>query len=65
MTQYAAHRRRLVDAGYDVDTAAGGHAGVERAKERPHDLVPLDKLTPDGDGSVSVRGYKGKTPPSS
>lgn len=52
----------LVDAGYDVDTAAGGHAGVERARKRPPDLVLLDKLMPDGDGNVFVRGYTGKAP---
>lgn len=52
----------LVDAGYDVDAAPGGYAGVERAKKRPPDLILLDKLMPEGDGNVFVRGYKGEAP---
>ena len=40
----------LQPAGFDVVAAASGHEGLERALERPPDLVICDLLMPDMDG---------------
>lgn len=37
---------------YDVRTAAGGHEGLAAAREQPPDLILLDIMMPDMDGSV-------------
>lgn len=50
----------LSESGYHVTTAATGREGLERAAAAQPDLILLDKLMPDGDGTAFAVGY-GKT----
>ncbi|MFN2390134.1 MAG: response regulator transcription factor [Actinomycetota bacterium] len=43
-------RRALEEAGYAVDEAEGGHAGLSRAQNETYDAIVLDLLLPDVDG---------------
>src|SRR5579859_967685 len=47
----------LIDAGYVVDQARGGREGLERAAASPPDVILLDKLMPDGDGTTFATEY--------
>lgn len=51
-------------AGYDVLTAAGGHAAMETLETAPPDLVILDLMLPDLDGFEILRHLRsrGDTP---
>lgn len=40
----------LVDAGYTVRSAPGGHLGLEMARSEPVDLIATDLRMPDLDG---------------
>jgi two-component system response regulator MprA len=43
-------QRGLVYAGYTVDTAYDAESGLSTARDRPPDLVVLDRMLPDMDG---------------
>jgi DNA-binding response OmpR family regulator len=47
-------RRGLGMAGYEVETADGGEAGIEAATQRPPDLVLLDLMMPGLDGFATL-----------
>jgi DNA-binding NtrC family response regulator len=55
-------REALADAGYEVDVAAGGHAGVERIRQGGIDLVVSDVKMPDLDGLDMLREIKAVVP---
>jgi DNA-binding response OmpR family regulator len=48
-------RRGLGMAGYEVETADGGEAGIEAATQRPPDLVLLDLMMPGLDGFETLK----------
>jgi DNA-binding response OmpR family regulator len=48
----------LAEAGYDVSEARSGNEGLARVGEVKPDLILLDKLMPDGDGTSFARGYR-------
>lgn len=52
----------LREAGYEVDLAGGGREGLERARTRAPDLILLDKLMPNGDGTSFASAYRSETP---
>lgn len=43
-------REGLLEAHYEVDVAADGLEGLERARETPYDLILLDVMLPGADG---------------
>jgi DNA-binding NtrC family response regulator len=45
----------LCDVGYQVAAAAGGHAGLERVRSEPFDVVITDLRMPDLDGFDLIR----------
>ena len=51
--------RRLRRQGYEVVTAAGGHAALDELARRPVDLVLLDVMMPDLDGYEVLQRMKG------
>jgi GAF domain-containing protein/CheY-like chemotaxis protein len=46
----------LEETGWQVDVATGGRRGLERLRERRHDLVVSDMRMPDGNGDEFYRG---------
>ncbi len=48
----------LVEAGYDVTTAATGQEGLRLAQHQPFDMILLDVLLPDIDGWSVLRQLK-------
>jgi DNA-binding response OmpR family regulator len=48
----------LTDSGYQVVPARSGREGLERVKDARPDLILLDKLMPDGDGTAFATGYR-------
>ena len=58
----ASVRLYLEHAGYQVDTAADGRAGLERARAEPTpDLVVLDRMLPHLDGLAVCRLVRGES----
>jgi two-component system response regulator AtoC len=55
-------REALTDGGYEVDVAAGGHAGVDRIRQGGIDLVVSDVKMPDLDGLDMLREIKALAP---
>ena len=55
-------RRILAGAGYEVDTAATGQDGLNRAVGEDFDLVVADLKLPDLDGMELVRTLRSKQP---
>jgi DNA-binding NtrC family response regulator len=55
-------RRILADAGYQVDTAATGQEGLNRAFGESFDLVMADLKLPDADGMDLVRALRSERP---
>ncbi len=56
----------LSEAGYEVQTATGGKEGLDRAKKTPPDLILLDRVMPEGDGTTFATTYartRGKRAP--
>lgn len=51
----------LTEAGYVVDQARGGREGLERAAASPPDIILLDKLMADGDGTMFAETYASMT----
>ncbi len=51
----------LADAGYEVEQARGGRDALGKVGHFGPDLILLDKLMPDGDGTMFATGYA-KTP---
>ncbi len=49
---------RLIAAGYDVDSAADGQAGLERASRFAYDLILLDVMLPLKDGFDVCRSLR-------
>ncbi len=47
----------LTESGYQVTAATSGRDGLERAATARPDLILLDKLMPDGDGTTFATGY--------
>lgn len=47
----------LSDAGYDVRQARGGREALARAREAAPELILLDRLMPEGDGTSFARAY--------
>lgn len=47
----------LADAGYEVTAASTGREGIDRATVVRPDLILLDKLMPQGDGSWFAAEY--------
>lgn len=47
----------LAEAGYDVETAAGGREALARSDAARPDLILLDRVMPDGDGTEFARTY--------
>lgn len=47
----------LTDAGYVADQARGGREGLLRVAAAPPDVILLDKLMPDGDGTMFATEY--------
>ncbi|KKS95791.1 MAG: chemotaxis response regulator, two-component system, chemotaxis family, response regulator CheY [Microgenomates group bacterium GW2011_GWC1_43_13] len=52
----------LGQAGYEVDVAENGEAGLAKAKEGGYDLILLDVMLPKMDG-IALLGELKKTPP--
>jgi len=50
-------REILAEGGYDVHEASTGNDGLKRVGELLPDLILLDKLMPDGDGTSFARDY--------
>lgn len=48
----------LTDSGHHVLAAASGRQGLERVGAFRPDLIILDKLMPDGDGTMFATGYR-------
>lgn len=44
----------LRDAGYETETAADGHEGLEIARLRPVDLVITDMVMPEREGVITI-----------
>ena len=55
-------QRGLVYAGYDVDTAFDAESGLVIARDRPPDLVVLDRMLPDLDGLEVCRRLRTASP---
>ena len=58
-------RRGLTEAGFDVDVAARGDEGLERARAGQYDLLILDVMLPGRDGwsiLAELRGQGRETP---
>lgn len=58
-------RRGLSEAGFDVDIAARGDEGLDRAREEVYDLLILDVMLPGRDGwsiLAELRGLGKETP---
>jgi CheY-like chemotaxis protein len=53
----------LADAGYVVDQARGGREGLERVAAAAPDVILLDQLMPDGDGTMFATAYAKREPP--
>lgn len=53
----------LEEAGYATARAAGGREALERARLVRPDLILLDKLMPEGDGTEFAREYRATPPP--
>ncbi|MBU6424387.1 MAG: response regulator transcription factor [Chloroflexota bacterium] len=53
----------LSDAGYRVDEAHGGHDALDKARNGHPDVILLDKLMPDGDGTAFATAYAGSPGP--
>ena len=53
----------LLDGGYDVHQARSGNEGLARVTEIRPDLILLDKLMPDGDGTAFAREYRARKGP--
>ncbi len=51
----------LADAGYEVEFARSGNEALARAARIRPDVILLDNLMPDGDGTMFATAY-GKTP---
>lgn len=49
--------------GAEVDAAADGHAGLERAATQPYDLIVSDVCMPKLDGIAMVQQIRGGTGP--
>jgi DNA-binding response OmpR family regulator len=49
----------LQEAEHDVDIVTSGSAVLERARHEPPDLIVLDWVMPDMDGSVAVAKLRG------
>ncbi len=47
----------LSEAGYEVETATGGREALERADDARPDLILLDRVMPDGDGTEFALAY--------
>ena len=55
----------LAEAGYDVQTARGGREALGRVERAEPDLILLDHVMPEGDGTEFARAYakrKGRAP---
>ena len=53
----------LENAGYAVSTARTGTEGLERVGEARPDVILLDKLMPQGDGTLFAREYRRRPGP--
>ena len=53
----------LTDGGYEVHEARSGNDGLACVSEVRPDLILLDKLMPDGDGTTFARGYRARKGP--
>lgn len=51
-------RRMLVEAGYDVQEAANGRAGLDAYRQQPSDLVITDIVMPDAEGLETIEALK-------
>lgn len=51
----------LTDAGYRVEQARGGRDALGKVRSGAPDVILLDKLMPDGDGTMFAQAYA-KTP---
>lgn len=47
----------LTDAGYRVDQARGGHDALDKVRSAPPDVILLDKLMAEGDGTMFAEAY--------
>ncbi len=47
----------LTDAGYRVEQARGGHDALDRIRMAAPDLILLDKLMAEGDGTMFAEAY--------
>ena len=52
----------LTESGYQTDEARNGREGLERARQRPPDVILLDQLMPGADGTSFAAAYA-RTPP--
>jgi DNA-binding response OmpR family regulator len=53
----------LDEAGFAVHPARSGNDGLARVKDIGPDLIILDKLMPDGDGTTFAREYRARRGP--
>ena len=56
-------REVLLDAGFDVSDARSGNDGLVRVGTVRPDLILLDKLMPDGDGTAFAGAYHARKGP--
>jgi two-component system, chemotaxis family, chemotaxis protein CheY len=54
--------RVLTPLGYVCDTATTGKQCVEQVKQKPYDVLFLDLVLPDGDGSEILKQVRGHCP---
>src|SRR6266511_4126547 len=58
-------QRALSEVGHDVDVAHDGAEGLERAEDKPYDLLVLDVMLPRMDGvsiALELRRQRQRTP---
>ena len=56
-------REVLLDGGFDVQEARSGNDALARIAAIKPDLILLDKLMPDGDGTAFARDYHARKGP--
>ena len=56
-------REVLLDGGFDVQEARSGNDALARIAAIEPDLILLDKLMPDGDGTAFARDYHARKGP--
>jgi two-component system OmpR family response regulator len=52
--------RAFAEAGHEADEAPDGRAGLDRALERAHDVLIVDRMMPKMDGLAMIQALRGR-----